>query len=109
MYFVLHIRGRKSGFTAKLRINGDFAAGIGILAVFLIIKYTPLTTRYLIRAIYIFYKVVICRFDKEVKGSDHVMFSVSGKIVVKLNEYLLQHSEKGSLTFVDEHSINDFI
>ena len=37
------------------------------------------------------------------------MFSVSGKIMVKLNEYLLQHYDKKSLIFVDELSINDFI
>ena len=98
-----------SGLLFLLGLNGDFAAGIGIFAALLIIKYSPKTTRYLIRAIYIFYKIVFCRFDKEHKGSDHVMFSVSGKIMVKLNEYLLQHSDKKSLIFVDELSINDFI
>ena len=106
-----NIKARNSNFSnADLAgIDLTFSVGIGVTIAVVYTIIFPKARRMLVEAVYLFLMFIICSFDKWPKDNRHVMFSASGKIVVKVNEYLLKYSDKGRLFFIDELSVNDFI
>ena len=94
-------------FLAGIDLTLSVGIGVSIAVVYTIIF--PKARRMLVEGVYLFLMFIICSFDKWPKDNRHVMFSASGKIVVKVNEYLLKYSDKDRLFFIDELSVNDFI
>ena len=98
-----------AGIVFTLGASSIISVGIGFAAAVFFSVLCPLSRRFAAQAVYLFYKIIICGYDRRFKDNDHVMFSAAGKIVVRLNEYLLKYSTDECLIFVDELSINDFI
>lgn len=92
-----------------LGLKAMLSVGIGVACAGLFTIIFPKYRRRVVENLYLFCKFIICHQDRTPKSNSHVLFSASGKVAVRLNEYLLKYSSKEQLVFVDELSINDFI
>ena len=77
-----------------------YIISISALFILLFVRFAP-----------VLHKIIIQEVDKDFVADDkHVLFSLSGKITVKLNEYLLfNHCTDDCIIFTDELSVNDFV
>lgn len=90
-------------------LNLVLSVGIGISIAVIYTMFFPKARRRIVDGAYLFFMFIICRYDRRIKDDKHVMFSVAGKIVLRVNEYLLKYSDKEGLYFIDELSVNDFV
>lgn len=88
-----------------------YIISISALFILLFVRFAPVLHRHIAEGIYLIYKIIIQEVDKDFVVDDkHVLFSLSGKITVKLNEYLLfNHCTDDCIIFTDELSVNDFV
>ncbi len=92
-----------------LHLSFLLTAGISFFVGTLFSIFCPLTRRFLAESLYVFYRIIICGLDRKELKPNHVMFTLAGKIVLSLNEYLLKYSSPDELLFTDELSVNDFL